>query len=450
MVLAVGSWCSLVVFLPVATVTPSPTEARSEAELLGTLVPLLALTLVPVVTALLGVGAAALGLRRGTTRRVEAWSSLLIALTLLLLACGGLGQGIMSALELGPWAPAPRPTSPLTEPEVRGFGEELSRRLAAGDASLLLERIDGEVLLQRAERPARTTRQAAEFERAFQTAQAGFGRELCEALRGGGSYRVACIDLGSSPRLVMRLLLGAGSLSYHELALVRGRDGGVSIGDLLVVTTGIRWSDQLRSAPALIVDVSLSQMAELIRAGQGGAALRVYESLDEPTRRLPAALSLRVQAAGQVGPEEMRAAIRDIEALGRPELRMLLIDLHAALGDGARCEELIDELELSVRDPYLDVVRANFLASRGQGPRAFACALRARLAVPELELTWSALLVSSVLVGEHGSTREALERLSEFGHDPQGLEDLNGLDLSAFRASPEFERWRAWRADRRR
>lgn len=143
----------------------------------------------------------------------------------------------------------------------------------------------------------------------------------------------------------------------------------------------------------------------------------------------------------------MERALHTIEEAQLPELSLLVFDLHWSRGEFARCEELLEQLQREVRDPYLDAMRANTLVMRGEHERARELALRAREAVPEVRETWIALMNPSVGCGDHALSLEAMQHLAgEFGMPPAEIEE--GYDLEAFHGSPQGEEWAAWLAAR--
>lgn len=445
-------WVALVGWMGACCTLPglsnkSPAPAfKSEAERAGFMAAEAMFALTPAAIAGLGALVGAVALVKGTRRRGEALAGL---------GLGGVyvvavGVGFLATFEVGPFGRGPRPTgAPLTLDEVHAFGDQLTRTLGGGDAGFFFDRLDVEALVQLAGNARPRSRELEQVGKNLRSQQERFGKDVARAISQGGSYRVAHVQVGPEPRLVVRLLSPEG-LNYHVLSLVRGRDGQVMVSDLFVLIGAVRMSEVLRQEliPAERTRLNrIQRLSELLREGRAEEAVQAWQALDAATRRRPLALMLYLRAATQVGPEAQMAALTEIEQARLPELSLALIDLHWERGDYARCEALVEDLERAVGDPYLDAFHANVLVMRGEGRAAQALAARARDAVPELQETWWAVANANLAAGDHAAAREAMQRLvTEFAVRAERLDAE--LDLATFQRSPEQAAWEAFKAER--
>ena len=396
----------------------------------------------------LGLGGSALG-RANVRRRGEAWVGIALGAGKLALA------GALCLVALAGWLQssggARRPSGPpLREDEVRVFGEELARTLAAGDSTLFLERLDVDAVLERA-LPGRPLSRAERwgFGQGLRKGEwARMGEQLRDVIADGGSYRLLRAEVAPAPRVVLRLI-GENGLNYHEVAVTRGADGGVSCADLQLLWGGLSLSQSARLALARTpADRRRVQEAQrLLTEERYPQALTAIERLPAALQTERDVLTLRLRAAQAVGGEAYLRALDAVEQAlaGQTGLETTLFDLHWERGDHPRCLAAIDGIERAVGgDPYLDVLRAVVHEAAGDTGRALDQARRAAAGAPELQQVWWTLLRLAVIEEDHAATGQALLRLARaFEVDPQVLEEE--VDLSAFADSPEAAAWEEYK-----
>src|SRR4051812_7367582 len=147
--------------------------------------------------------------------------------------------------------PAPIPFErPLTEEDHAEFGRSLEAAAAAGELTAINQLLRVKEVAVRANRGLNMSLSPA-FQRALDTAAARGGGELAQGIlstvQGGGSYsflRVRQVD--GRQRVLMRMIMPAGPVTYQEISLTRYPDGQVGAEDVYSFTTGETVSNQCR------------------------------------------------------------------------------------------------------------------------------------------------------------------------------------------------------------
>ena len=382
--------------------------------------------------------------------KVLAWIGLAAGGIYAVSCCGGVGL-VAVGVQRGWSAPARPSGPPLSQQEAQAFSDLLVETLGRGDGSVFIDRLDPDALLELAVPGKRVSRRERDdFAKGLRTSQTRLGPEIAEILARNGSYRL--LRITPDRRAIIRLVSDDG-LNYHVFSLARGADGKVSVADLHVLWGDLRMSESVaRALQRTPGELQLIQrMTEQIQAGDATGALATWRRLQPATRSASDVLAFRLRAAQLLGGEEHTRALEEIESAlrGQPGLDFILFDLYFERGEHDRCLRALDGIERTVQgDPYLDALRSSTHAVRGDAARALACARRAAEGAGDVQQVWWTLLEAAVAEQAHADTRAALERLADgFGHDPLELEQLD-LDLEPFRASPEWERWEAFKRGR--
>jgi hypothetical protein len=376
--------------------------------------------------------------------------------TLALLLLGAMGcescqakEALRGALSGTP-AERERVERPSDE-ETRAFFESLSSAARSGDAAAVNRHIDWQAVAARATRGLTVSEEALKglIEGASTTAeQRGLSAQLAEMSQGAASLR----RLGEQERdgetwYVARLTIEGGGFD-HLGFLLETQNGRARAVDLWQLTVGESSSEVMRrmllptvvTGPENVVDRltgkereyvehigKIAEAQKLAAEGRGHDALHLLDGLPEGMQRERFVLLTRVGLAQFASQQEHLA---EIEALAEafpddPTTQVHLIDGYMMQGRPDKSLEALDRIEGSVvRDPFLDVIRANLLGAMGRWSEAKIAAERAIAAEAELEDAYWPALVASVIVEQFDETTRLLKTMREkFGTeiDPEQL-----------------------------
>lgn len=342
----------------------------------------------------------------------------------------------------------------------------IERGVLAGDADVVDSLVDLESIITNMTTGVRARRASRErFVAGFRTSF-HLGKQICDAIAKDGSYKFLRLhEVDGVPHLLFRLLAGNG-LNYHELRLATSNAGPPRIVDCYVFIAGEWLSETLRrvyiramaETDQSLGDTLLGKEQVLLRhvgdikalnektqAGEGDAALAIYQKLPETLRADKTVQLLRLQATRVAADgDEYATAIADFARLfpDDPALDLVSIDGWFLKKEWDRTLQVIDHLDQRIGgDAYLDVMRGICFAASNRPDRAKECFAHAIEKEPTLAISYFQLIV--VALREH-DWKEVIRLLTALEKDlKRTLGDLESIDVYAeFVKSEDYLAWR--------
>ena len=278
---------------------------------------------------------------------------------------------------------------------------------------------------------------------------------IARSLEGGRYEFLRIRNYPSDRRLLFRMVMSDGGLTYHEFVVYSASGGQAKIADEFFFGVGELNSEVFRrfllaaSAVAGTGDAyseqiqGLKQLSTLVQQRDYHAALAEYKRLAPELQEFKPAILLRIAAAQRVSDEDYISAVKRFESEfpDDPCLPLYLIHACRLQQDFDKALRAVDQLEKAVGgDPYLNVNRVNLLIDKRQFDDA-------RKLIGELE-QWDPMLIEiqwarlniALQENDFAEVVRRLNKLSEeFGVQ---LTDLAALPAyGKFIKSPEFEEW---------
>jgi tetratricopeptide (TPR) repeat protein len=291
------------------------------------------------------------------------------------------------------------------------------------------------------------------------------GRKVAQTLGARGIYLYrGHRDVDDGEVLVFRMLDPNSRLNYHELLVGRAQDDTMQVDDVYIYLAGEWLSETIRrgflgmwSRTADGSDVQLSteeseyasslpaiqQMLMLTRSGRAADALALYGSLPESVQRDRSVLTIRVQAAQQLGDEVYGDALDAFEAALPDDPAWLLVSLEAYFlrGEEQKLMDSFRRLQQRVGpDGYLHYLRGGILVRVGDTAGARQAFEDGISAEPELAQPYLGLVHVALGEGDFEAVGREVERLEgALGRDFSTLADVEG-----FREIVESDAYREW------
>jgi hypothetical protein len=289
---------------------------------------------------------------------------------------------------------------------------------------------------------------------------------LAKSSAAGGSYKFLHLhEKDGQKRVCFRVLTNTGGLNYHDMILLKYKDGQVRVADLYIAALGEFFSQTFRSlylssaaaASENSLDrenehdrdltksaIKLKEMSDKARSGKPTEALDIYKSLPETIKGDKSVLLLRLKAANALKVTDKdkayNALIEDFRRYhpGDPCLELINIDHYITAKQYDEVLATIDRLEKFVDgDPYLDVFRANAYIAEKKFDKALEAARRATDVEKDLKAGYRAQLIGSTSLKDY---KEASRIVAIMEHDLKI--DTTGILKQplyrAFLASPEY------------
>lgn len=306
---------------------------------------------------------------------------------------------------------APDLVAPSAE-EAKKFADEFIATVSSADAKAASSMIDWDVLLARA--TAGTTG-SPRFRAGFidgakkSTETSSYTRQLVSQLSQGARISMLRVRGDEGGRSVLlRILQPGGGVGYNELLLTKGEDGKVRAADVYVYATGEYFSDTMKRMykfavaseptfmerlkrkknPVVQMAEMYKQMGEKVGTGQNEEAVALFKRMPPDLRKEKSVLVAYVTASSNLGSEQYQSAIDELRNTYPNDsgIDLMLIDgfiLRQRYDDALACIDRLDK-DLS-GDPYLDILRANLSAVKGDENAMRRYARRAVEREPELQ-----------------------------------------------------------------
>lgn len=297
--------------------------------------------------------------------------------------------------------------------------------------------------------------------------------QIIENVKEGGSYTLLRLHkVDGRPRAMFRLIGSDSGVTYHDILLMRTRDGITVAEDVHLSSTGEMLSKTLRwiVLPA-VVELSRNSVANVrgdertliknaprflalvtaIESGNKAEAVKIYNSLPPEFREMKTIQLLYLQAIDAEDAEYVRVLEMYRKAFpGDSAADMLSIEHFNQKKRFDEALGCIDRTEKAVgADPYLHVLRANTLNAARRYPESRAAAEKAIEQEPTLAAAyWSRIIVS---LGEknHQDTLAWLMKLIE--KTSEEVADLTKVvEYAEFVKSPQHAEWLKWYAAKKK
>ena len=299
------------------------------------------------------------------------------------------------------------------------------------------------------------------FAKGYKSKEGSLGQTIASTVTQGGRFHLMRIrEEGGQTRLLYRLLMPTGGLSYFDLLITPAG----KVIDAYIFTSGELLSETIRrlylqtaaEASQGLLDKlkgkeqlflknlpTLTEMQKANDAKQHSKALELYKSLPEPLRRDRLFLVARLQAAQAVNDDEYLKAIDDLRAAfgNDPASDLMAIDGFFLKKKYDLAIAAINRLNQAVGgDAYLIFMRGSMLAASGKEAEAKAAYLEALKTEPSLVEPYWPLVEMSMNDKKFNETaqwllaieRETTTRLKDLKDEPT---------YAAFVKSPHYKKW---------
>lgn len=296
------------------------------------------------------------------------------------------------------------------------------------------------------------------------TKETGFAGAIVQAIKDGGSYDfLRSLNVDKSQRVLFRLLLENGGVNYHEFLVARTADGTVRAVDYYTAAQGELVTEMIRRnflPEANLAKEDEANLAETDKAhitggplmlrminyfhqGEYSKALKTYDAMPDVLQREKVVLLPRIAAAQQLGGDEYRAALADLQKF-HPNDRcvdLLSIDAHLFNEDYDQALACIDKVDKSVGgDPYLHVLRAGVYVNQKKYDKANEAAEKAVAEEPQLISAYWTLINIALTEKKFDRVVELLNTIErEFTIEFADLTTIE--DYAEFVKSPEYKAW---------
>ncbi|HEY0372001.1 MAG TPA: tetratricopeptide repeat protein [Thermoanaerobaculia bacterium] len=286
---------------------------------------------------------------------------------------------------------APDLVAPSTQ-EAQRFGSDFVESLSSIDGKRATAMIDWDVLLARA---TAGTSGSAQFRAGFikgakeSTQSASYTKQLATLTAQGAKVSVLRVRGDDGGRSVLlRVLMPGGGVGYHELLLTKGSDSTVRAADVYLYATGEYFSDTMKRMykfaeasepsfmerlkrkknPVLRMAQMYKEMGEAVGSGRHAQAVMLFKQMPPELRKEKSILVAYVTASANVDNDQYQKAIEELRAAypNEPGMDLMLIDgyiLRERYDDAIAAVNRLDK-DLN-GDPYLDILRANISAAKG-------------------------------------------------------------------------------------
>ena len=349
--------------------------------------------------------------------------------------------------------------------EAATLARRIETAFAGRDPQALIDAFDDPAVIRRALSelsPPPTVQEVTQITQQLKIG-ATFANGIVRALAGdGGSYRFVRIDQreGADPAPVFRLL-SQNSLNYHTLRLGRDGQGRLRVVDADVFVSGEALSYTMRrmlmsalaaagrgQAQAAQYEKGMEQVEAMQRVAAGGdlkTAMELWDKLPEPLRRQKPLMLYRIQYAQRLGGQSFDQAVKAFEKQFPDDgvVELIRIQTHTAAKRYDQALAAVDRLDKLAKDPYLDLLRAQFHASKKDAAQATQHFERLLKWDPTFERAWGGLLVLSLAQKDHVKTIDLLERREKAIGKPLPFDFIeSSQDFADFTSSPEYKSWK--------
>ncbi len=346
---------------------------------------------------------------------------------------------------------------------------ELARKIeeaaAKRDAAALDALMDEEALCDAVTRGASAPEDfRKEFRQGF-AKQFSLSKHIFQALGEKGTYNFLRIrEVGGKPRLLFRLLMADGTVTYHELLCAKDAAGRLKMVDLYAYGSGKLSSETLRrlylysaaqknqgfldklfgkEAEFVKNMEKLTEMNRLRQDGKFEEGLKMFAGLPASLKKEKFVLLLRLLLAQKASPEAYRKALAEFEKAfpNDPALDLHSFDSCFLSKKYDEALQVLDRLDRRLGgDPYLKVLRASVHIEAGSLEKARDQGSLAVQEEPALEDAYWTLVTISLRAKDFKETVALLQALEEKFKVKIG--NLHGKPIyEEFVRSAEYEGW---------
>ncbi|MGE3801316.1 MAG: hypothetical protein AB7H80_09865 [Candidatus Kapaibacterium sp.] len=387
--------------------------------------------------------------------------SLFLLGTLFLLSCGADPAPLAD-----PGPPPPAPEVSASDTLLNLMGKEIERGIEEGDLERLVsltdyvqfsERIYFPDSLSKSEREnaEKVSRKSASDEDGVGT----FWKGLIRSVELGVRVDYLSTRRSDGTRLLFRLVFPSGGLSYLELLLGEGQGGVPVVIDIYEYLDGEFTSRTVHRLIAAdnrdplfqLLNVNnraaeakekLYEASELIIQEEFAKADYILNEVQEPYRSMRQTEALRLIVRRGVNGENIyrKALSRFLKKYGKePGVEIALIEQSLNFGQFSEVIQLTDGLDSLVKDPYLNLMRAQAYYQNNQDSlsRHFIESVVAYDSTFVLPYRISFLIALNEK--EHAFALEQLRQLTALNDRWLSLDDILQAPMAApFKASPEY------------
>jgi len=351
----------------------------------------------------------------------------------------------------------------VSDEEARQWADQMADILQRSDVDALGQMID---LVDMFEKGAQGVALPANHREAFlqgvRDVAKSASRQWAHMGREGTINVLRVYRDGGQVMALLRNILHDHTVNYMEFPLAKMPDGAVVATDCLSFIAGQTLGELAKSmavqvqasiadnkaTPEVQAILALQKPLEKMRQGDLAGALQLLDALPDSQKNSQHGLHLRLIVTGQI-PEahtdgrymKMLETFREYLP-DNPSADLYGMEYFFLKGDYSAVEQCVDNLDKLVGgDPYLTVIRSRCARLSGNPDRAYALALQATQAEPDLIHGHYALLNAANDQNDFPTVAATLTTLvNTFDVDVEEI--LNNHDeLSAFLNSPEGARW---------
>ncbi len=291
------------------------------------------------------------------------------------------------------------------------------------------------------------------------------GQQVVDAVQNGGSYSlVRYIEEDGTIKPLFRLAFPeAAGVNYHKLTIFKTNSGQIRIADMFVYMTGEPISQTIRR---LIIPMvvhqnrnlmdrlsgteneyvknlpKLQRMQQAIQAQQFPQALSIFKSFPASLQKDRSLLMMRLVVAQQVSDEEYKKTMEMFQSLGDndPSSDFRSIDYYAMTNQHEKVLSTIDRLKAVLKDPYLDMLKADSYAALGRVDEGRSVLAEVRKALPKMEIV---RFTQIGLALEAKDFKAVADELTSLKRDLNVPIDVEGVpEYAEFRQSAAYREWK--------
>jgi tetratricopeptide (TPR) repeat protein len=365
---------------------------------------------------------------------------------------------------------------PLTEDDCKEFGEKLEKAVADGDSATVNKLLRINDLFERSISDLGLSAKDKKAVLAGAANAAGqFGAQFMKVVQEGGSYSVVrARTVNGRPRVLLRLVHGAGAVNYHEFTLVRYPDQQIATEDIYIYAAGEPITQTFRRLMlGFMAELNkgavarlggeeqvltkhmgdISKMGTLARNGQNKEALAIFRKLPAELQKNKVFQIIAIQAAGGTGDDN--DYLTELERFHKdhpndPAGDLVSIDYYLLKKNYDEMFKTIDRLDKALGgDPYLEVIKAGGLAEAGRFKEARASADKVIKDAPKSPHGYWMRTTVATKEKDHTDTLKCLKALVENVEPTLEADALRADErFTDFVKTPQFDEFKKWLAER--
>lgn len=342
--------------------------------------------------------------------------------------------------------------SSLSDKEIRDFASSFERAMNAKDSAGLHALFDAEAIVDTATADLDLP---SGFREGIIRGTSSVSENITSIVSDGGSCKFLRVSKNDAKRILFRMILPDERVDYYEMVVGRDENGSLRVRDMHVFSSGEMLTQVLRRLyiVALVqqgqkvppndnIMQKLPEMMVAMKEGRPKDVLAMYGKLPRELQRERIFLITRIHAAREAAAnKELLDALKDFRAAfpDDPCVDLLSYDYHLRKKDYKNLLGIVDRLEKVVGgDPYLNVLRADFLIETDD----LAAARKNAMLAVEQEPTLKAYMSLVTISLRERNFDETVQHLETMARKFDVIVNGDSEEFAEFVKSPQYQKWR--------